>query len=285
MIAFSKLGSYGRLGNQLFQYAFLRTHAQRLGTTFYCPTWEGDAFLELRDSIEREPCARGLTSHYRPGKQAGFVSDALSIPDHTEVEGFFQSDKYYPDKESVRDWYTFRSEVSDRVWNRYSRQQVGESISLSLRIDNDYADTRVFFPLYPLRFYRRAIERIDANAPILVFADRPDLARRFFRRLGSTSVRYVDDLNGPEQMYLMTQCRANVITNSTFAWWGAWLNRSPDRTVVAPSEWCRSGVPNSIHGILSDEWLKINGTIPIWDHFRVWRLRHPIQTLRRILSR
>ena len=49
MLSFSKLGNYGRLGNQLFQYAFLRMTARRLGTQFFCPKWDGDDIFNLND--------------------------------------------------------------------------------------------------------------------------------------------------------------------------------------------------------------------------------------------
>jgi hypothetical protein len=53
VISFSKLGSMGRLGNQMFQYSFLRLQAQHLGVKFYCPTWLGDSMFELEDDSER----------------------------------------------------------------------------------------------------------------------------------------------------------------------------------------------------------------------------------------
>ena len=59
MISFSKLGSFGRLGNQLFQYAFLRSTAARLGTRFHCPQWIGDRVLHLDDAALQLPHAAG----------------------------------------------------------------------------------------------------------------------------------------------------------------------------------------------------------------------------------
>ncbi len=53
MLSFSKLGEHGRLGNQLFQYAFLRTQAERLGVPFYCPHWTGDDVFTLEDEPQR----------------------------------------------------------------------------------------------------------------------------------------------------------------------------------------------------------------------------------------
>jgi hypothetical protein len=285
MISFSKLGNYGRLGNQLFQYAFLRLTARRLSTQFFCPKWDGDDIFNLQDEAERASAPVGILHHFDPHPQAGFTPDALSIGDHTEIQGFFQSEKYYPDKQLVRDWYTFRNEIVTEVEQLYGEILKQDCVSFSLRIDIDYGNTREYFPLYPLSYYKKSLSVINPRGYILVFADRPDLAREFFSALKGYNLIFVDNLNGPQQLYLMTRCRANVITNSTFACWGAWLNSHPERIVVAPTSWCRPGVPNPVADILCDDWVKISGTIPLFDHFQVWRMRHPGATANRILSR
>jgi Glycosyl transferase family 11 len=285
MISFSQLGNYGRLGNQLFQYAFLRTMSRRLGTTFYCPTWDGDKIFNLRDEQERESSAYGITRRYDPAPQAGFTSAALTIEDHTEIQGYFQSEKFYDDRAAVRSWYAFRNEIITSVEARYPNMIEKNCASFSLRIDDDYGATRTYFPLYPLSYYRRALKATNSSGPILIFSDRPDRARDFFHPIARGDMEFVEGLDGPQQLYLMTQCQVNIITNSTFAWWGAWLNAHPNRTVVAPSAWCRPGVSVPIQNILCDDWIKIRATTPIWDHLYTWHMRHPKHAYRRIYNR
>ena len=285
MISFAKLGHYGRLGNQLFQYAYLRTMARRLGVPFYCPRWDGDDIFDLDDADERASEPIGIVHTYDPAPEAGFTPKALEISDGTEIQGFFQSERYYDDPAAVRSWYTFRKPIVDEVQERYGRLPLGESTSFSLRLDDDYNNTRDFFPLYPVSFYSDAARALKQEGPILVFADRPNRAREFLRDYRDRELVFVEDLGGPQQLYLMTQCGANVITNSTFAWWGAWLNAVPGRRVVAPTDWTRPGVPTPIRDILCDDWIKIPSTVPVWDHFQVWRLRHPIAQVRKIRRR
>ena len=283
MISFSKLGDYGRLGNQLFQYAFIRVAAQRLGTQFFCPRWDGDDIFNLQDEGERASVPSGITNYFNPSPQNGFTPEGLSIGDHTEVQGFFQSEKYYPDKQLVRKWYTFRNEIVAEVEKLYSDVLKRDCVSFSLRIHTDYTDCREWFPLYPLSYYEKALRVVKPKGSILVFADRPDLARNFFRPMQERELIFIDNLNPPQQLYFMTRCRANVITNSTFAWWGAWLNAHPKRIVVAPTAWCRPGI-STLEGILCDDWIKIPGTHPILDHAHAWRIRHPVRTFNRILN-
>jgi Glycosyl transferase family 11 len=284
VLSFSKLGRYGRLGNQLFQYAYLRTQAERLGTTFYCPAWEGDDIFELDDAAAREPAAHGIRTQFNAHPHSGFWLEACRISDHTEIEGFFQSERYYADPARVRRWYRFREPIVDRVRARTDLTAFNSSASLSLRIDADYGSTREFWPLYPLSYYQRAIEALGHDGPIVVFADNPQLAREFFSPLAAREISFIEGFNGPEQLFLMTQCKANVITNSSFAWWGAWLGRT-GRAVVAPSSWCRPGVPDAPVDILASDWVRVRGTVPLWDNFQVWRLRHPLTTVQRIVQR
>jgi hypothetical protein len=187
------------------------------------------------------------------------------------------------DKGAVRRWYTFRDEIKAGIAERYP--EIHQTASLSLRLDSDYAATREYFPLYPATYYDRGLQAAGHRGPVLVFADRPDLAREFLSCLHGYDLTFVTGLTGPQQLYLMTLCRVNVITNSTFAWWGAWLNSHPDRRVVTAAEWCRPGVPNPVRDILCDDWIKIRGTRPGWDHFQTWRLRHPLASAKRLWTR
>lgn len=285
MISFSKLGNYGRLGNQLFQYAFLRLTAKRLMTKFHCPSWDGEGIFLLDDADVRIEKPTGVSKSFNAGIATGFFPEHFLIEDGTDIEGYFQSERFYPDHQEIRSWYRFKPGIVNHVTQKYDISIIHNSLSLSLRIDSDYGDTREYWPLYPLSYYQRAIEALGHTGPIVVFADNPQLARRFFAPMANRNLTFVEGLDGPQQLYLMTQCGGNVITNSTFAWWGAWLNQRPGRVVVAPSHWCRPGVPNPPADILAADWRRVRGTVPVWDHFQTWRVRHPIATVKRAMAR
>jgi hypothetical protein len=286
MISFSKLGNYGRLGNQLFQYAFLRATAERLNTRYYCPKWDGDNIFYLNDDDMRVQQLIETQHFFDANPEAGFTEKAMQIQDFTEIQGFFQSEKYYPNKQQVRDWYTFKSDLVEAVQAKYQDILAKDYISISLRLDSDYGSTREYFPLYPVSYYKKGLAIVKPKDHVLVFADKPNLAKQFLKSLEKEyQFVYVEQLSGPQQLYLMTQCRANVITNSTFSWWGAWLNRHPQKKVVCASDWVRAGVRNPIRDILCEDWIKIAGTHPLFDHFQIWRIRHPMATFKRIMNR
>jgi hypothetical protein len=286
MISFPKLGNYGRLGNQLFQYAFVRSSAVRLNTMFHVPAWDGDRYFQLDEQGRREMLPAQHRHHLVQGPDAGFSERYLELADDTNIEGFFQSDRYYSDKAAVRRWFTFSDAIRETCQRWQHWGLLASAASISLRLDSDYANTREFFPLYGPSYYERALQKLAHNGPVLVFADRPDLARGFLTGLTAFDFVYVEGVDAISQLFLMSQCGAgNVITNSTFAWWGAWLNQQPGARVVSPLEWCRLGVPHPITGINSNEWTELRATVPVWDHFQVWRLRHPKETLQRVIRR
>ena len=85
MISFSKLGEYGRFGNQLFQYAFLRTQAKKLGVKFYCPKWIGDKIFDLNDQDEKGDVFIPKLSYVENAYMHGFNSESLEEPLSTNV--------------------------------------------------------------------------------------------------------------------------------------------------------------------------------------------------------
>lgn len=288
MITFSKLGNYGRLGNQLFQYAYLRSMAQKLNTNFWCPEWEGDRMFELEDESVRVRIPPDKFGNlFDQGAQAGFSKDALNVTDGVDVQGYFQSERYYKSRDLVKTWYRFKTDIKNGASEKFDVSLAGESVSISLRLDSDYAKTREFFPLYPPKFYSEALEKINGAKRVLVFADRIDLARNYVEKVSARlPFVFVKKLSPAEQLWLMTQCRCgNILTNSTFSWWGGYLNENKNAPVIVPTEWVRPGVTVPIVDILPDDWIKIKALRPILDNFKVWRLTHPVETIGRVIKK
>lgn len=272
MISFKELGRWGRFGNQLFEYAFLRSTARRLGVQFYCPPWIGDELFDLDDAAERAPAPVGITKQFRlTVKDSGFVESALEIEDGTDIAGYFQSDRYYDDKDEVRRWFKFNQEVT-KTADAYPSIDFSNSVSLSVRM-GDYNELRYMFPLPTIAYYRKALEKVCAKKHILVFSDDPDLARDYLRGVDDSRMKFIEGPNDFEQFYLITRCRDNILANSSYSWWGAWLSDQPDKTVVMPKGWYRSGHGKSGESLICDGWHVIRSDIPVYDNRYVWLAR------------
>ena len=265
MISFSNLGKHGRFGNQLFQYAFLRTSAQRLGAKFHCPQWLGDKIFNLNDQNERVWVETNMSNTYHElRKDSDFDESSLHIEDQTEILGFFQSEKYL-DREKVFKWYAFKEEMISSVREKYKHIDFSNSVGIHLRFGDikrqlKYVNLSKFY-------YNKALSYINHRENILVFSDEIVTAKECLGDMGRNFI-YIEDNTDYEDFYLMTLCHDFICSVSTFSWWGAWLNSYPDKTVVAPKEWIRPGSPIRNTDLCCRDWVILKTCRPIIDDYR-----------------
>jgi hypothetical protein len=173
-----------------------------------------------------------------------FDSQVLLLPDDVIVDGYWQSERYFADvADLVRREFSFKRSAGGRNAEVAAEIAACNSVSLHVR-RGDYATDPVVMAMHgvcSLDYYDRAVEYIveRVSDPVFfLFSDDPDWVREQLKVHGS--VRVVDH-NGPdagcEDLRLMGQCNHHIIANSTFSWWGAWLNLNPDKIIVAPKQW------------------------------------------------
>jgi|LakMenEpi03Aug12_release.lakeMendotaPanAssembly.Ray.scaffolds.fasta_scaffold128555_2 hypothetical protein len=234
MFSMTRLGQMGRLGNQLFQYAFLRTLARRRGTQFFCPHWIGDEIFTLKDTVERAPkadCNNIFKDHH-----LGYDPQALVAPDGTDYEGNFESWRYFSaEDQDVRRWYGFRPEMTRRVREKYAGLPLSEMTCFHLRF-GDYRrfPAKLVFFNPSADYYHRAVATLSPRR-IAVFSDDLPAAQNLLAGLPVELV-LIEGNEAWEDLYLMTQCGAHVVSASTFSWWGAWLATAPGKRVIRPAE-------------------------------------------------
>jgi hypothetical protein len=283
MISFKTLGQHGRLGNQLYQYAFLRTTAQRLGVKFFCPEWRGDKIFLLNDEHERSRVPAPMKTLYRqPLENCGFVESALHIEDGTDIIGFFQAERYF-DRGKVTRWYTFRPESVRAAQESYRHIDLAQCTGIHLRFGDMKANPN-YVVLSP-RYYARALSRVRHRQHVLVFSDDADEARKHLRSV-SENFLYVEGNEDFEELYLMTRCRDFVCSMSTFSWWGAWLNEQPDKIVIAPPEGTRPGSVVRCPDFCCPGWIPLDTMRFIVDDYRFFMWQRQWQRrLRRARAR
>lgn len=269
----------GGIGNQMFQYAAARRAAfvnnaslkMDLGG-FDDPgqgtkrSYELDAFLisgktALPTEVaalkyyRQNPFIRRLPIffkkrifHYNKThiieKHYDFDPEILSLKGNVYLDGYWQSDKYFKDIETLlRTEFSFRYEPGGQNLHYTDLIQASESISLHVR-RGDYVSstkTNAFHGVCSIEYYREAINRIKTqiSAPVFfVFSDDIEWAKS---NLPLSHGAYFVDCNGTdhgyEDMRLMSLCKHHIIANSSFSWWGAWLSTNPGKIVFAPQRW------------------------------------------------
>jgi hypothetical protein len=177
-----------------------------------------------------------------------FDESFLKAGDNVILEGFFSSYKYF---EAIRSQLLqdFRPKEALDLTNEASLQLIQNSNSVSLHIRRgDYANTD-FHGILPVDYYKKAIQLLAEKTGALnlfIFSDEPGWVRQ---NMDFDFPGEVIDFNGDEKNWLdlemMKQCKHNIIANSSFSWWGAWLNENPGKIVVAPKKWYSQGEPTN----------------------------------------
>lgn len=173
-----------------------------------------------------------------------FDSRIIDLPDGVYLDGYWQSERYFGDiTEMIRKDASITTPLEGR--NAELSQKIVGSQAVSLHVRRgDYVTNPVTNQVHgtcTLDYYARAVtymaERVSQPV-FFIFSDDLEWVREHL--ILQYPVHYVDH-NGAlrcyEDLRLMSLCRHHIIANSSFSWWGAWLNPKPDKIVVAPQRW------------------------------------------------
>lgn len=194
-----------------------------------------------------------------------FYDSFFAQPDNTYLNGMFQSERFFSDIGGLlRLHFSFRYPPSPEVSSMAARiQSAGPSAAVHFR-RGDYLRNPAFaaeIGALPLDYYHRALEYLDRAHPglaLFVFSDDMDWVEEHFQPARPcVYVRATGSSNPYDKIRLMALCHHAIISNSTFAWWGAWLNPSPSRMVIAPDPWFASGSPNDGKDVVPGPWVRI----------------------------
>ena len=243
MLAFNHLGQNGRLGNQMFQYAGLRGISANRGFDFCIPpSNEKDEYLDhlLLKAFKLKNLDRKNVKYLDNGHipviierrtDFNFDEDLFNnCPDDISINGYFNSEKYFIGIEkSIREDFKFNDEIFDFCFNLISK--LDQPISLHVR-RSDYLKERPQWVLDE-NYYSKSLSYFDDNRPILLFSDDKEWCKR--QSFYNENRFFISNYNNIIDLCLMSLCSQHIISNSSFAWWGAWLAQS--EKVIASKIW------------------------------------------------
>jgi len=127
----------------------------------------------------------------------------------------------------------------------------GETVSLHIR-RGDYLRTQDHHPVCSLDYYMDALSKFrDKEYKFIVFSDDVDWCRNNFNE----DFIFTEGNTDYEDMWLMSLCDHNIIANSSFSWWGAWLNDNPNKRVIAPKKWFGPSYSNwKLDDLFCNDW-------------------------------
>ena len=244
MIGFNYLGKLGQLGNQMFQYAATKSIASYHGVPFIIPNHDevvvdilGNRLrIELFDCFKLNPMNVGLVSG-SDIKEEGFEVNrkffGLDRRYNFNLVGFFQSEKYFKHIEKeLREDFTWRDDVRNLCQGLIDSVG-GKAISLHIR-RTDHLVKPTYHPVLPLSYYEEALSKFPSDIPVLVFSDDPAWCHEQELFAGDRFL-ISDSGDNITDMCLMSMCQYQIMANSTYSWWGAWLSNSEN--VIAPKLW------------------------------------------------
>ena len=282
----------GGLGNQMFQYALYRSmlakgieatidkslyrdvdHKDKIDIDKFpnVSYKEADRLLSstLRGYGYNDSCIDKIRNKLNKSKRnlyhedldRGYQPEIFEFK-NAYLNGYWQCERYFKDiKEEIKNDFRFPCESSndEQIVKLVKELESCNSISVHIR-RGDYLKPEligIFGNVCTVDYYNNAIEYIRKhvdNPVFYFFSDDMNWVKDTFK---SDSYRYVNEdgaFDGLTDMYLMSRCRHNIIANSSFSWWGAWLNKHDDNIVVCPNRWINT---HTVTDIICDNWIRI----------------------------
>jgi len=276
----------GGLGNQMFQYAIAKSLAKKNNDTFkldisFYPKqtlrkYELNLFNIKENIASDHECnqLRGKedflfkvfkklgfekrpNSYYKEKEIAIFDDNIFHLKGDIYLDGYWQNENYFKDiRNDILKNFTLKQDISKEAKNYLEQIKNSNSVSLHIR-RGDYVqniDTNKTHGICDINYYKKAIKYIRDNVsnPIFyIFSDDIKWCKENFNFLEKKI--FIDKTKSAlEDLELMKNCKYNIIANSTFSWWGAWLNENKEKIVIAPKTWW-SVRPNKT--IVSKNWI------------------------------
>jgi hypothetical protein len=194
-----------------------------------------------------------------------YDSSIKTLPDNVYLRGYWQCEKYFSDiRDIILDEYTPGSQLSSNsLLVKEAIIKSNNSVSLHIRRGDYISDkkTNTYFHICPPEYYNECLSRLNQYAgkhlDLFIFSDDIDWAKSNLNFDYNTF--FVENKNiqlAFEDIYLMSLCKHNIIANSSFSWWGAYLNRNKGNFIFAPSKWVNDNTIN-IDDILPSSWIRI----------------------------
>jgi hypothetical protein len=283
----------GGLGNQMFQYAIARSLADRYNVVlkldlsgyeqYALRHYELGGFniraeiadrpdmdffkvnTQQRSVLQRIKTYLPFSRRGSVFREAAFVFDerVLSIKPPVYLDGYWQTERYFiHNSEALRRDFTLRQRLDERNGEMLAQIKETNAVSLHIRRGDYLSDSRTndFHGVCSLEYYHAAIhiiaKRVE-NPHIFIFTDDHEWAKNNLDfKYPSTLVDVNSGDQGILDMMLMCHCKHHIIANSSFSWWGAWLNPSPEKIVIAPKSWFRNA-PHDTSDLLPKAWITL----------------------------
>ena len=261
MITFKDLGNYGRLGNQMFQYALLKSVSDKTGYNVVVPLGDYD-LLKMNLKCDRMPIEKLSikTINHKSFREKFFHFDpsVFNVVNGTNFYGYFQSYKYFKQiKDELGKEYTANKNMQDNC-NSYVegiRKNCDGIVGVHVR-RGDYMNLQEYHPFPGIRYYKKCMTyfRTRGNYKFLICSDDMDWCKR---NISGADIYYSSMNDRYFDFTILRSCNHNIIANSSFSWWAAWLEDFGERIVFCPKIWMGPKGPQDWYDLIPDNWMSV----------------------------
>ncbi len=283
--------SAGRMANQMFCWAFAKSLSKKSGLDFLIDDSSNSQKLShfecfedyKKHSVKKCPFKKLLRTiipirsirnsiakeHFNMphvnegvGNFMKYQPKLMEIKEPTYISGFYQTEKYFKYiREDLLKDFTLKTPLNKKNQEILDKINSTESVSLHFR-RGDYTkkNNQKTYGTFTEEYYQNAVktiaEKTGKNLTLFVFSDDINWVKENVKFDYETV--YVDvnnDKQGYFDLELMKHCKHNVIANSSFSWWGAWLNENENKIVVAPQKWIAT--LDSNYDIIPENWITL----------------------------
>ena len=268
----------GRLGNQMFQFSSSVAIAKKLGYDIFFPIENCSNFshngpidpkkgtptsvkcdiLECFNVPVRffKSAQNIQVSYVIQEREFTFDPGMYKISDGTDLIGYFQTEKYFKEfRDKIIGYFSFRPEIessSSLYWKESIESFLNGSQAVSVHVRRgDYTLYPDHHPTCSKEYYDKAMSLFGPEVKFLIFSDDLDWCSENFN---SDEFHIVDSGSPYVDLRLITMCDHHINANSSFSWWGSWLNRKENKRVICPSNWFGSAINKDTRDVYCEGW-------------------------------
>lgn len=191
--------------------------------------------------------------------QPSLLYSPIPYVPNMQTNGWFASEKYFKHhKDEILALFAPHPDITNYLKDKYKDiLEYPNTVAIHVRayfLESSYAAQN--FISYKKDYFEKAMSLFSDNALFVVFSDKINWCKQEFAKMDTTkNIRYIENEKNYYDFFLMSMCKHNIISNSTFSWWGAYLNNNPDKIVIAPPKWfCPESGFQDIPDIFPEEW-------------------------------
>lgn len=230
----------GGLGNMMFQIATAYSVALRDNKKMVCDTRDmmipHKPYSFYTDNIFRKIELLSNPINQRYFGEGGFqYSPIPNFSGNVKLIGYFQSEKYFIDhKNEVLELFEIDENTNSYLLETYGDILSQDTCSIHVR-RGDYLSLPNHHPIQEIDYYKKSVKIIGEDKFFLIFSDDIKWCEKNFDFVKNKI--FISNNLDYQDLYLMSMCKNNIIANSTFSWWGSWLNKNKNKKVISPKKW------------------------------------------------